>query len=68
MRPFSSRHVDDTPRWMGTGDAMTDHRQSTNPRRWATTAVAAAVFGLLIVSAAGAADRVVLGEYFTNLY
>lgn len=43
--------------------------RSQNPKslRWAAvvTLTAAAV---LIVSAAGAADRVVLGEYFTNLF
>lgn len=42
-------------------------RQPLFRRPIATAAVAATTF-LLIVSAAGAAERVVLGEYFTNLY
>jgi hypothetical protein len=50
------------------GDDMAD-RNSHNPtRRWAAPALIAVVFTMLIVSAAGAADRVVLGEYFTNLF
>jgi hypothetical protein len=47
---------------------MTVHHPHTKNRRWAATAFFAAAFAILIVSAAGAADRVVLGEYFTNLY
>jgi hypothetical protein len=45
-----------------------DRHPFTEIRRWAAPAVFSAVTVMLIVSAAGAADRVVLGEYFTNLY
>jgi hypothetical protein len=45
-----------------------DRHPFTEIRRWAAPAVFAAAIVMLIVSAAGAADRVVLGEYFTNLY
>ena len=44
---------------------QTQTNRSTRRLMAALTAVAS--FGL-IVSAAGAADRVVLGEYFTNLF
>lgn len=47
---------------------MVEKHSITEIRRWAAPAVLAAVTVLLIVSAAGAADRVVLGEYFTNIY
>lgn len=46
---------------------MTVHHPHTRIRRWAAPAVFAVAFVMLIVSAAGAAERVVLGEYFTNL-
>ncbi len=44
-----------------------DRFQLSSHRRWAASVIFAAAFVMLIVSAAGAADRVVLGEYFTNL-
>ena len=44
-----------------------DRYQLGSHRRWAAPAIFAVAFVMLIVSAAGAADRVVLGEYFTNL-
>jgi len=47
---------------------MVERHPFTEIRRWAAPAVFAAAIVLLIVSAAGAADRVVLGEYFTNIY
>ncbi len=47
---------------------MVERHPSTEIRRWAVPAVFAAVTVMLIVSAAGAADRVVLGEYFTSIY
>jgi len=47
---------------------MIERHPSIEIQRWAATAVFAAVTVMLIVSAAGAADRVVLGEYFTNIY
>lgn len=37
-------------------------------RRWFAAVPMIAVAATLLVSAAGAADRVVLGEYFTNFY
>ena len=47
---------------------MTGEHQHARTHRWFTTAFIAAATTVLIVSAAGAADRVVLGEYFTNLF
>ena len=47
---------------------MVDRHPFTNTQGWTKPAIFAAVTVMLIVSAAGAADRVVLGEYFTNLY
>ena len=47
---------------------MVERHPFNEIRRWAAPAVFAAAIVLLIVSAAGAADRVVLGEYFTNLF
>jgi hypothetical protein len=47
---------------------MVERHRFTEIRRWAAPAIFAAVAVLLIVSPAGAADRVVLGEYFTNLF
>ena len=46
-------------------------KQRSHPapnHRRVTPVVLAAVFAGLIVSVAGAAPRVVLGEYFTNLF
>jgi hypothetical protein len=37
-------------------------------RKPTSIALLAVALAMLIVSAAGAADRVVLGEYFTNVY
>jgi hypothetical protein len=47
---------------------MVEKHPFTGIRRWAAPAIVAAAAVMLIVSAAGAADRVVLGEYFTNIY
>ena len=47
---------------------MVERHRFTEIRRWAPPAVLTAAVVMLIVSAAGAADRVVLGEYFTNLF
>lgn len=47
---------------------MSDTRPRSASPRWAATTLLTVVFLGLIVSAAGAADRVVLGEYFTNVY
>ena len=47
---------------------MTERHPLIGTRRWAAPALLAVAFLVLIVSIAGAADRVVLGEYFTNLY
>ena len=47
---------------------MVERHPFTENRRWAAAAIFAAVIPMLIVSPAGAADRVVLGEYFTNIY
>ena len=47
---------------------MFERHPFTEIRRWAAPALFAAAYLMLIVSVAGAADRVVLGEYFTNLY
>jgi len=47
---------------------MVKRHPRTEVRRSAATAIFAAAIVMLIVSAAGAADRVVLGEYFTNLF
>jgi hypothetical protein len=45
---------------------MTDTRRETRSRQWLAPVVAGA-FLLAAASTTGAADRVVLGEYFTNL-
>ena len=47
---------------------MVERQPFIEIRRWAAAAISAAATVMLIVSAAGAADRVVLGEYFTNLF
>lgn len=47
---------------------MVERHPLTGNQRWAAPAIFAALAVMLIVSAAGAADRVVLGEYFTNIY
>ena len=47
---------------------MTGEQQHAKTHQWSTATVIAVATTVLIVSAAGAADRVVLGEYFTNLY
>jgi len=47
---------------------MVERHSFTEIRRWAAAAISAAATVMLIVSAAGAADRVVLGEYFTSIY
>lgn len=47
---------------------MVKRQQLTGLRKSMSTAVLAGAFVMLIVSAVGATDRVVLGEYFTNLY
>jgi hypothetical protein len=47
---------------------MTARHRDTGNRHWAAPALLAAAFVMLTSSLAGAADRVVLGEYFTNLY
>jgi len=47
---------------------MVERHPHTEVRRFAAPAIFAAAIVMLIVSAAGAADRVVLGEYFTNLF
>ena len=49
------------------GEEMIDTLRKKTDRRWATPTLMVAVV-LLIVSVAGAAERVVLGEYFTNLF
>jgi len=50
------------------GDEMIDTIRTTTDGRRVAHAIFAVAFFLLIVSAAGAAERVVLGEYFTNIY
>jgi len=47
---------------------MTEKHPSVQIRRWFATAFFAVAFTWLIVSVAGAAERVVLGEYFTNKF
>ncbi len=47
---------------------MAERHPFTEIRRWAASAIFAVAIVSLIVSAAGAADRVVLGEYFTSIY
>jgi len=47
---------------------MTMRYPASTSRRWIARPIFAAAFITLIVSAAGAAERVVLGEYFTNTY
>ena len=56
-----------TPRSSGMGDEMIDTARDGTQRRWLGPTVAIA-FVLLIASVAGAAPRVVLGEYFTNIF
>lgn len=46
---------------------MTGKHPTRRVHRWIATVLTVAAVGL-IVSVAGAAQRVVLGEYFTNLY
>lgn len=46
---------------------MVERQPFTENRRWTAAAILAAATVILIVSAAGAADRVVLGEYFTSI-
>ena len=52
-------------RTTGMGVAMTDTRRDTTNRRWLAPVVAGALL-FAAATMAGAADRVVLGEYFTN--
>ena len=47
---------------------MVERHPTAEIRRWAEPPVLATAIIMLIVSTAGAADRVVLGEYFTNIY
>ncbi len=47
---------------------MIDTQRRIVSRGRRTRSLLIAAFVLLVVSAAGAADRVVLGEYFTNVY
>ena len=47
---------------------MTVRQPRTETRRWAAPALLAVVLVMLTVSVVGAAERVVLGEYFTNLF
>jgi len=47
------------------GDAMFETVHSTNQRKRLTPALVGVVAVMLVVSAAGAAERVVLGEYFS---
>jgi len=49
------------------GEEMIDTLRKMTDRRWPTPTLTVA-FVLLIGSVAGAAERVVLGEYFTNLF
>jgi hypothetical protein len=48
------------------GDAMSETVHSTDNRQRLTPALLGVVAVILIVSAAGAAERVVLGEYFSS--
>jgi hypothetical protein len=50
------------------GDEMTETRRHATDRTRLAPAVVAAGFVLLVSITAGAAERVVLGEYFTNLF
>ena len=47
---------------------MNETRQHATDRTRPASAVVAAGFVLLVSITAGAADRVVLGEYFTSLF
>jgi len=47
---------------------MTKRQPHTEKLRWAAPALLAVALIMLTVSAVGAAERVVLGEYFTNLF
>ena len=46
---------------------MSEQQPFTKIRPWTAPSIFAAAAIILIVSAVGAADRVVLGEYFTNI-
>ena len=48
------------------GDAMSETVHSTETRRRFAPALLGIVAIMLVVSAAGAAERVVLGEYFSS--
>ena len=70
MSTETTRHHANSPppRHARTGDDMTEKYHSARIQRWFTTAFFAVAFTWLIVSVAGAAERVVLGEYFTNKF
>lgn len=46
---------------------MFEQKPFTKTRKWTAPSIFATVVVMLIVSAVGAADRVVLGEYFTSI-
>jgi hypothetical protein len=50
------------------GDEMIETRRRTTDRTRLAPALLLAGFFLLVSAAAGAAERVVLGEYFTNTF
>jgi hypothetical protein len=67
MQQNPSDRTEETPRITGIGEEMMHRSQNSQQLRWSAVVTMTAAI-VLIVSAAGAADRVVLGEYFTNLF
>jgi len=60
--------VQHTPRESRMGDDMTETPGTTRTHFPSAAGLVAILAIALVATAAGAADRVVLGEYFTNLY
>lgn len=59
---------DNTPRIAGTGDDMIEISDIKARRRLSASTFLAVAAMVLIASHAGAVERVVLGEYFTNVF
>ncbi len=62
----SSTITQSIPHRLQMGDAMSETVHSTDNRQLFAPALLGVVAVMLIVSAAGAAERVVLGEYFSS--
>jgi len=68
VEPDRARAHRETPQPMGMGESISEtSRRIITANRTVTTVLMAAAMGL-VVSSVGAAERVVLAEYFTNLF